>query len=188
MSHTANWRTGSIAYMLRDHVLEWPCLFSEEKTTLTFWAFVFFSSQTAKKQENVGEGSVSWATGLVEPPMFPGKLQQRQLHGTTQWLDMLLENDWHVLGYVCHNGQNMWAKSMFLFDGFRIVINVCWCVNYQHVSPDVVVCAVTNNYAHRRILVTSLRALLRNWLNKLNYRNGVGGAIHDPKEGKLSRG
>ena len=41
----------------------------------------------------IGEGSFSWATGLTELPIFPRKLQLRQLHGTTQWLDMLLEHD-----------------------------------------------------------------------------------------------
>ena len=39
------------------------------------------------------ESSVSRATGLVGPPMFPRKLQQRQLHGTTEYLNLLSEHD-----------------------------------------------------------------------------------------------
>ena len=70
----------------------------------------------------VGEGSVSWATGLVEPPMFPRKLQQWQSHGTTEWLNMLLEHGWCTISAICHNGQQMRVKSM-VFDFFR---NIWW--------------------------------------------------------------
>ena len=31
---------------------------------------------------------------------------------------MLLEHDWRIIGYACHNGQNMWAKSVY-FDVFK---------------------------------------------------------------------
>ena len=39
------------------------------------------------------------------------------------------------------------------FDVFRnlvIVISVYWCVNYQHILPDFIICALTNGLTMHR--------------------------------------
>ena len=82
-------------------------------------------------ENGIGESSVI-PTWLDEPPTFPRKLQQRQLHGITQRLNMLLEHDLSIICYFVTTVITCELNVCFFFSKrFVIVINVCWCIDYQ---------------------------------------------------------